>query len=139
MNWIKNGIVGIIHILPKLVIQADGQVGPIAQSVEQRTFNPWVDGSSPSGPTIPKVIQSQIEQSLLQVAPEELELLLLLSLQLPVIELQFITPLLKQMPKPLLTHLPARATLLFTPICEIQMPSRQWLILWHKSSVCLMS
>ena len=30
----------------------DGKyVGPIAQSVEQRTFNPWVDGSSPSGPT----------------------------------------------------------------------------------------
>ncbi len=28
------------------------RVGPIAQSVEQRTFNPWVDGSSPSGPTI---------------------------------------------------------------------------------------
>jgi len=28
-----------------------GQEGPIAQSVEQRTFNPWVDGSSPSGPT----------------------------------------------------------------------------------------
>ena len=28
------------------------QVGPIAQSVEQRTFNPWVDGSSPSGPTL---------------------------------------------------------------------------------------
>ncbi len=27
------------------------EVGPIAQSVEQRTFNPWVDGSSPSGPT----------------------------------------------------------------------------------------
>ena len=27
------------------------QLGPIAQSVEQRTFNPWVDGSSPSGPT----------------------------------------------------------------------------------------
>jgi hypothetical protein len=26
-------------------------LGPIAQSVEQRTFNPWVDGSSPSGPT----------------------------------------------------------------------------------------
>jgi hypothetical protein len=26
-------------------------VGPIAQLVEQRTFNPWVDGSSPSGPT----------------------------------------------------------------------------------------
>jgi len=27
-------------------------VGPIAQSVEQLTFNPWVDGSSPSGPTL---------------------------------------------------------------------------------------
>ena len=27
-------------------------MGPIAQSVEQRTFNPWVDGSSPSGPTV---------------------------------------------------------------------------------------
>ena len=26
-------------------------LGPLAQSVEQRTFNPWVDGSSPSGPT----------------------------------------------------------------------------------------
>jgi hypothetical protein len=26
---------------------------PIAQSVEQRTFNPRVDGSSPSGPTLP--------------------------------------------------------------------------------------
>ena len=30
-------------------------VGPIAQSVEQRTFNPWVDGSSPSGPTCPNL------------------------------------------------------------------------------------
>ena len=29
-----------------------GKVGPLAQLVEQRTFNPWVDGSSPSGPTI---------------------------------------------------------------------------------------
>ena len=38
-------------MLNKLVIQAYEQVGPIAQSVEQRTFNPWVDGSSPSGPT----------------------------------------------------------------------------------------
>ena len=35
--------------LESLVIQR--AVGPIAQSVEQRTFNPWVDGSSPSGPT----------------------------------------------------------------------------------------
>jgi hypothetical protein len=29
-----------------------GKVGPLAQLVEQRTFNPWVDGSSPSGPTL---------------------------------------------------------------------------------------
>ena len=27
-------------------------MGPIAQSVEQRTFSPWVDGSSPSGSTV---------------------------------------------------------------------------------------
>ena len=26
-------------------------LGPLAQSVEQRTFNPWVVGSSPTGPT----------------------------------------------------------------------------------------
>ena len=26
-------------------------MGPIAQSVEQRTFNPWVDSSNLSGPT----------------------------------------------------------------------------------------
>ena len=42
---------GIIAQLDKLNIQACYAVGPIAQSVEQRTFNPWVDGSSPSGPT----------------------------------------------------------------------------------------
>jgi hypothetical protein len=39
------------------VVQVYEHVGPIAQSVEQRTFNPWVDGSSPSGPTCPKVNQ----------------------------------------------------------------------------------
>jgi hypothetical protein len=33
------------------VLAENSVVGPIAQSVEQRTFNPWVDGSSPSGPT----------------------------------------------------------------------------------------
>ena len=31
-------------------------MGPIAQSVEQRTFNPWVDGSSPSGPTFTSIL-----------------------------------------------------------------------------------
>ncbi len=34
-------------------------VGPIAQSVEQRTFNPWVDGSSPSGPTFTFYLKSE--------------------------------------------------------------------------------
>jgi hypothetical protein len=28
-------------------------LGPLAQSVEQRTFNPWVVGSIPTGPTLP--------------------------------------------------------------------------------------
>ena len=28
-------------------------MGPLAQSVEQRTFNPWVVGSIPTGPTLP--------------------------------------------------------------------------------------
>jgi O-antigen ligase len=28
------------------------RIGPLAQSVEQRTFNPWVVGSIPTGPTI---------------------------------------------------------------------------------------
>ena len=32
-------------------------VGPLAQSVEQRTFNPWVVGSSPTGPTLPGQIK----------------------------------------------------------------------------------
>ena len=27
-------------------------LGPLAQSVEQRTFNPWVVGSIPTGPTL---------------------------------------------------------------------------------------
>jgi hypothetical protein len=48
---------GLTAIIPALLLGAVGliddlAVGPIAQSVEQRTFNPWVDGSSPSGPTI---------------------------------------------------------------------------------------
>ena len=44
--------VGIIRMLKQFKIQVCYAVGPIAQSVEQRTFNPWVDGSSPSGPTL---------------------------------------------------------------------------------------
>jgi len=42
-------------------------VGPIAQSVEQRTFNPWVDGSSPSGPTKPFVQSATILERLLEI------------------------------------------------------------------------
>ena len=36
----------------KIVELPKGKVGPLAQLVEQRTFNPWVVGSSPTGPTI---------------------------------------------------------------------------------------
>ena len=31
-------------------------MGPLAQSVEQRTFNPWVVGSIPTGPTMIHVL-----------------------------------------------------------------------------------
>ena len=34
-------------------------MGPLAQSVEQRTFNPWVVGSIPTGPTHIKAIPGQ--------------------------------------------------------------------------------
>ena len=54
-NWHKYPQIGIIAMLAKLNFQACFAVGPIAQSVEQRTFNPWVDGSSPSGPTSQKI------------------------------------------------------------------------------------
>ncbi len=37
-----------ISYLPKLLVINSG---PLAQSVEQRTFNPWVVGSIPTGPT----------------------------------------------------------------------------------------
>jgi hypothetical protein len=38
--------------------------GPLAQSVEQRTFNPWVVGSIPTGPTsldTPRNLQCVVE------------------------------------------------------------------------------
>jgi hypothetical protein len=44
--------VGILRSVDCTFFQSCNAVGPIAQSVEQRTFNPWVDGSSPSGPTL---------------------------------------------------------------------------------------
>lgn len=34
-------------VTPSCLVQ-----GPLAQSVEQRTFNPWVVGSIPTGPTL---------------------------------------------------------------------------------------
>ena len=46
-------------------------VGPLAQSVEQRTFNPWVVGSIPTGPTSlasPRELQRVIESFLSQVS-----------------------------------------------------------------------
>jgi hypothetical protein len=36
---------------PKGSNLASSEEGPLAQSVEQRTFNPWVVGSIPTGPT----------------------------------------------------------------------------------------
>jgi len=36
-------------------------MGPLAQSVEQRTFNPWVVGSIPTGPTFVEIPWKSIE------------------------------------------------------------------------------
>ena len=38
--------------------------GPLAQSVEQRTFNPWVVGSIPTGPTR-EVYEGNLSKSIL--------------------------------------------------------------------------
>ena len=37
--------------LDKSITAVESRQGPLAQSVEQRTFNPWVVGSIPTGPT----------------------------------------------------------------------------------------
>jgi hypothetical protein len=42
----------VCHSPIQLIAAGKTAVGPIAQSVEQRTFNPWVDSSSLSGPTV---------------------------------------------------------------------------------------
>ncbi len=39
----------LIHSL--YLFRRESVMGPLAQSVEQRTFNPWVVGSIPTGPT----------------------------------------------------------------------------------------
>jgi len=49
-------------------------VGPIAQSVEQRTFNPWVDGSSPSGPTTYSLYSLDFESELCLLRQREPEI-----------------------------------------------------------------
>jgi hypothetical protein len=54
--------VGIIRSVDFTIFQSCNAVGPIAQSVEQRTFNPWVDGSSPSGPTSRHLATSRSER-----------------------------------------------------------------------------
>ena len=56
-KWHRMSSLGIIAVRATPNNEEHYTVGPIAQSVEQRTFNPWVDGSSPSGPT---VIQSNV-------------------------------------------------------------------------------
>jgi hypothetical protein len=43
------------------------QLGPLAQSVEQRTFNPWVVGSSPTGPTDRRIARPNNEFFILGV------------------------------------------------------------------------
>ena len=48
----KTGVIKVDWTPIPLPLAGNAAVGPIAQSVEQRTFNPWVDGSSPSGPTM---------------------------------------------------------------------------------------
>ena len=48
----------ITHLLTRDYIH----MGPIAQQVEQRTFNPWVDGSIPSGPTQDIAIYDQVQE-----------------------------------------------------------------------------
>jgi O-antigen ligase len=40
--------------------------GPLAQSVEQRTFNPWVVGSIPTGPTLVLVILAVVSNLLIE-------------------------------------------------------------------------
>ena len=45
-------LTSILINLDKLsMISVKRYIGPLAQSVEQRTFNPWVVGSIPTGPT----------------------------------------------------------------------------------------
>jgi hypothetical protein len=57
-DWHLCILIAIITLPICLLTRWIGKVGPIAQSVEQRTFNPWVDGSSPSGPTACNLIGS---------------------------------------------------------------------------------
>ena len=67
----KTGVIKGVWTPIPLHLAVNTAVGPIAQSVEQRTFNPWVDGSSPSGPTM--TIQAlEINPLLLRYFPLEL-------------------------------------------------------------------
>ena len=43
--------IGTIRTHARKMRENQRYLGPLAQSVEQRTFNPWVDSSSLSGPT----------------------------------------------------------------------------------------
>ena len=43
--------IGTIRTCAQKMRENQRKLGPLAQSVEQRTFNPWVVGSIPTGPT----------------------------------------------------------------------------------------
>ncbi len=43
--------IGTIRTRAQKMRENQRKLGPLAQSVEQRTFNPWVVGSIPTGPT----------------------------------------------------------------------------------------
>jgi hypothetical protein len=50
LNWVKSLSTLRVHF-EHLDYCKIAKPGPLAQSVEQRTFNPWVVGSIPTGPT----------------------------------------------------------------------------------------
>ena len=54
---------GKVNESAKIVELPKGKVGPLAQLVEQRTFNPWVVGSSPTGPTHPVISKATLRLS----------------------------------------------------------------------------
>ena len=50
-SFLKLGYLLPVEISYSIIQRQISEIGPLAQSVEQRTFNPWVVGSIPTGPT----------------------------------------------------------------------------------------